>query len=365
MKNFIAVVSDVHFHSGRGVAKQVLEDEIFEAFSQVTESCLENGIEYLYILGDLFHVRAKIHTSVFNRVYDMFKEVTSKGLKIGLLSGNHDQTYNQDNKTSSIYSLQEISGVTLINWETFQHGKCNFVGIPYLNTKGEFASSLQEMTKYLQDGMINILFTHGVVSGSMIGNGYSFSKSTGVDAGLELFDKVFAGHVHIPQVLFNGKAIVTGSPLSHTKKDLSYPQIKGSPTNHDRGFWLINTDNGEQLLIPTVHTKFLSYSFTSKSEVESMLLNWNKRDFLFIKMDAPDMDSSDELVRSFTNDKIEWDFARPSKDIEIRLSVDIGASEEKIIEKFIDLKCEGFDKVLLNKIASELVEEYDLVKESK
>lgn len=364
MKNTIAVCSDIHFYSGNGNTKQVKEDEVFNVFNQITDSCIENEIEHLYILGDLFHVRGKIAVSTFNRVHDLFKEVTTKGLKIGLLSGNHDQCHNEDEKTTSIYSLQGIAGVSLINWKNFQHGNCNFVGIPYLNTKKEFSDSLEKMKQYLKEGMINILFTHGVVSGSMIGSGYSFSKSTGVDSGLGMFAQVWAGHVHVSQVLFDGRAVVTGSPLAHTKKDLSYPQLKDSPTNNNRGFWLLNTETGEFQIVPTTYTKFLSYSIKSKSELESILLNWDKKDFLFLSVDAEDVDNEDPLVKQFTNEKIDWDFVKPPKTTEIRLSAEMGASEEKIIENYIDLKCGGFDKELLLTMSNNLLEEYELLKDS-
>ncbi len=360
----IAITSDIHFHSGNGDTKQVSEDEIFNVFTEIAESCLYNEIKHLYILGDLFHVRGKIHTTTFNRVHDLLSELTSKGLQIGLLSGNHDQVHNDDEKTTSVYSLRTIPGVRLINWQNFQHGKCNFVGIPYVNTKREFSDSLESMKQYCRTDMVNVLFTHGVISGSMIGSGYSFSKSTGVDAGLESFDLVFAGHVHIPQVLFDGRAIVTGSPLCHTKKDQSFPQIKKSPTNNERGFWILNTENAGFQPVPTNYTKFLTYQVRSKLELHCILSEWNKKDFLFLNVDAEDISQEDEIVKNFINEKIEWDFAKPAKTTEIRLSVDMGESEEKIIENFIDLKSEGFDKTLLNKIAGEIIAEYDLMEQS-
>lgn len=359
----IAICSDIHFNSNRGTAKHVSEDEIFDAFNQIVDYCAGNKIEYLYVLGDLFHVRGKINISIFNRVYDLFREITFKGIKIGLLSGNHDQVFSEDEKTTSIYSLQEIPGVTLINWKNFQHGKCNFVGIPYVNTKKEFDDSLEKMKMYLKEDALNVLFAHGVVSGAMIGSGYSFSKSTGVDSGLGMYSLMCVGHIHIPQLLFNNRAVVTGSPLAHTKKDLSYPQLQDSPTNNKRGFWVMDTETGNLQLIPTTYTKFLSYSIKSRSELESTLLNWNKKDFLFLSVDAEDVANDDSLVKQFTNEKIEWDFVKPHKATEIRLSVDISSSEEKIIENYIDLKSEGFDKGLLNEIAAELVKEYDLLKE--
>jgi DNA repair exonuclease SbcCD nuclease subunit len=357
----ICITSDIHFHSGNGDTKQVSEDEIFEVFNQIVDYCVNHKIEHLYILGDLFHVRGKIHVSTFNRVHDLFKEVTAKGIKIGLLGGNHDQVYNEDEKTTSTYSLQEVTGVTLINWKNFQHGNCNFVGIPYLNTKTEFAKSLEEMKQYIKEGMVNILFTHGVVSGSMISSGYSFSKSTGVDAGLDVFDQVWAGHVHIPQTLFKDRAIVTGSPLTHTKKDQSFPQLKDSPTNNPRGFWILDTETGNYDQVFTNYTKFLTYQIESKKELESTLSSWNERDFLFLTVDATDIEQDDELVKLFTNDKIDWDFVKPPKTTEIRLVVEMGASEEEITKNYIDLKCEGFDKSLLNKFAEEIIGEYDLL----
>lgn len=359
----IAITSDIHFYSGRGNTKQVSEDEIFEVFNQIVQSCKEYNIKHLYILGDLFHVRGKIHTTTFNRVYDMFKEITASGIEIGLLSGNHDQVHNDDEKTTSIYSLQEIKGISLINWKNFQHENCNFVGIPYVNTKAEYLASLEKCQVFLQKNMTNILFTHGVISGSAIGSGYSFSKSLGVDAGLESFNLVLAGHVHIPQILFKNKAIVTGSPLAHTKKDLSFPQVKDSPTNNPRGFWIMDTETGELQLQPTVYNRFLKYNITSRNELDNILKNWNKRDFLFFTVDTPEIDTTDRLVTNYINDKIEWDFVCPTKDNEIRLDVDMGASEKEIVETFIDIKSEGYDKSLLLKIANELLEEYEILQE--
>jgi DNA repair exonuclease SbcCD nuclease subunit len=357
----IAICSDIHFHSNRGATKQIAEDEIFDVFNQIVNYCVKNNIDYLYVLGDLFHIRGKITVSIFNRVYDLFREITSKGIKIGLLSGNHDQVFSEDEKTTSIYSLQEITGVTLINWKNFQHGKCNFVGIPYVNTKKEFSDSLEKMKPYLKEDMINVLFTHGVVSGAMIGSGYSFSKSTGVDSGLGMYSRMCVGHIHIPQLLFDNRVVITGSPLTHTKKDLAFPQLKDSSTNNKRGFWIMNTETGGIELIPTEHTRFLKYNIGSKQELESILSNWNSRDFLFLTVNAEDVNNEDHLVKQFTNEKIDWDFVKPPKTNEIRLSVEIGTSEEKIIEKFIDLKCEGFDKELLMRMSADLLEEYDLM----
>jgi DNA repair exonuclease SbcCD nuclease subunit len=350
----IAICSDIHFHS---YSSYITTETVFNVFDQILTYCDSNGIEDLYILGDLFHVRGKIPVVVFNRVHALFKCATDQGIKLHLISGNHDQCFNEDLQTSSICSLAEIDGVDILNFESWELGKCKFVGIPYVNTNKEFMSYLDKYKESMSSDKINILFTHGMVKGAVVSSGYSFSHSTGVEEGLRFFDLAFVGHIHETQRLFDGKVIITGAPLCHSKKDMNGVQ---------RGFWVLDTNTIDLAFVPTKYPKFISNVLHSREELLKFLKDltpFNVQDFIFLTV-TEQIEDLEAILKPYNKYYIEVDVTAPIKRKEARLETSLADSEEAIVEKYIQKFGSDYNSDLLKHISTELFDDYSkMIKE--
>lgn len=352
MSEKILFTADLHFHNYKNASKRITMDNILDVIDQAVEYCLKNNIKRICILGDLFHIRGKIIVSVFNRVHDKLEEVAKKGIKISLLSGNHDHVYNEAEKTSAVYSLQKIEGVELLDWEQFTIGNCDFVAVPYISKRSNFESALGDYAR--GKSKYRILLTHGLIRGSMVGGGRVLDMGLD-DKTFDDFDKVLSGHVHHPQKLCKGKVCMLGSPLCHDKKDMN---------SEDRGFWVLDCESASLDFVPTTYSRFVGFSVKSFEEIEENLATVNKGDFIYLSI-SESIDDLDKLLVKFKDYNIEYSFTYEEKPQLQRLDTSLEDSEEKIVQDYIDKYGEDFDKSFLTEIATELIEEYSVLEAQK
>lgn len=146
------VVSDVHFHAWDfgsyinpdGVNSR-LQDTINE-FRRAANVLDEQGGKDIVITGDLFHTRGEIKPSVYNPVYDMFKDLSERGFNVHAIPGNHDlETEETTEEGCTFKSFGGLAGFK-IHYKT--HGYTNFttkekfIFIPWTEY---FASSLDQV----------------------------------------------------------------------------------------------------------------------------------------------------------------------------------------------------------------------------
>ncbi len=349
MATKILLTADLHCHNYKDLNSRVSLPQIFDVLDQGVEYCLENDIEKFWILGDLFHIRGKIIVPVFNKVHDKLVEITKRGISIGILSGNHDHVYNEDSGTSSIYTLQKIKGVEILDWQRTTIGKCDFLGIPYVYPQSRYPDTLVEHSfEATSSKHKKVLLTHGLLTGSVVGGGRTLTSKLDADA-FDAFDLVFSGHVHHPQKLFGDKALMLGAPLCHDKKDLNC---------EDRGFWEFNCDTLETLFIPTTHPKFLSFVVASEKDIEKVFKKISQDDFAFITV-SEKIENFNSIRKKYSSYKVDWEFSfNRGERAAARLATSSANTEEEIISDYIAKYGEDLSVSALNKYTTELLHEY-------
>ena len=354
MSNKVLFTADLHCHNYKDLSSRVSLDQIFDVLDQGVEYCLENDIDKLWILGDLFHIRGKIVVSVFNKVHDKLIEITKKGINIGILSGNHDHVYNEDSKTSSIYTLHKIKGVDILDWQKITIGKCEFLGIPYVYPASRYPDALEEHSfESSSSKNKKVLLTHGLLKGSVVGGGRTLTSNLDAEA-FDCFDLVFSGHVHHPQKLFGDKALMLGAPLCHDKKDLNC---------EERGFWEFDCDSAEVTFVPTIYPKFQSFAVSSEADIKKIFKKVSTEDFIFITV-LQKIEGFNDIRKQYASYKVDWELSHDRREKAVaRLSTTSANTEEEIVSDYIDKYIEevGLNPKVLHKYADELLHEYRIL----
>lgn len=352
--SLVAITSDLHLHKYKDENNHISFDTIIDVIYQMLESCTEEGVETLIIAGDLFHIRGKINSVVFNRVYDLFKEIVSDyGMSVFLLSGNHDHTFDETGNTSSIYSLQEIQGVSVVDFKRVVVGKCEITFIPYLEPVSRITEEVAKFTRNKKNKKLyKILITHGVVKDSVLPTGKIFEK--GIDSSLlDYYDYVVAGHIHHPQKLYGDRVWIPGAPLCHNKKDI---RSKG------RGFLIFDTENINFIRIPTIHPRFILKRITNKKQLKTVIKKVKERDYLYLIIEE-EIEDVENILKKRTG-FVECDFVYNKESTEKRLSVSLCDTEEDIVNDYINKYCDTLDVKRLKKISKQLFSEYNLLVEN-
>ncbi len=176
-----------------------------KVFKKIIEYIKQNGIEYLFISGDLYEHKY-IKQSTIEYINNLFKEIPET--KIFIAAGNHDPKvknsyYNKFNWNENV----KIFGSTIEKIETedaniygysFDDFYCNNCGIEDISVE--------------QNGKPNILVIHGNLDGTKKDEKpYNpISKKLLLEKG---FDYVALGHIHKPDY-GNKKIVYPGSTVS-------------------------------------------------------------------------------------------------------------------------------------------------------
>lgn len=346
----IAITADIHGHKYADEKNHISFDTIICVLYQIFQHCYDNNITTLIIAGDLFHIRGKIHSFVFNRIYDIFKEATENGLKIVIVSGNHDHTFNEDAQTSSIYSLKEIKGVRIADFERFTIENCEITCVPYIETQQDFDEAILEFD-HEENDLKKILITHGIVKDAVLNNGRAFDKGIGGSL-FSYYDRVVVGHIHHPQELRKGKLWIPGAPLCHNKKDVG---------SLNRGFSILNTKTGKMSRVETDHPQFVMERVKSKKKLLKVFSSTKDTDFLYLQI-LTRIPGIEKILKD-REGFVEYEFCYEGAKKEKRLDATLGDSEPEIVGDYIKKYAGDLNNKLLQKLSDKLFEEYETVNE--
>lgn len=204
------IISDTHNHgwsafasvNERGVNTRLQQtlDETYRAGMAV----LEAGGDTLYHGGDLFHVRGSIAPSVLNPTKDLYRSLIAKGLKIVLLTGNHDLEGRDTSRIGSAVTALEDVGCQVVS--TLASGlmvRDKVVLIPWIQDVEELKRAIQEAAAADPVGVADCdLIIHAPVDGVIPGlpdHGLSYKW-----LGEQGFRRVFSGHYHHHKDFGNG-----------------------------------------------------------------------------------------------------------------------------------------------------------------
>lgn len=203
------IISDTHNHGWSAFAStnekgvntrlQMTLDETKRAGMTV----LEAGGDTLYHAGDLFHVRGSIAPSVLNPTKDLYKELIQMGLKIKLLTGNHDLEGRDTSRIGSAVTALEDVGCEVVS--TVQRGldvSPNVVMLPWIQDVEELKKAIQDAAASDVNPSEVDLIIHAPVDGVIPGlpdHGLSYMWLGKVG-----FRRVFSGHYHHHKDFGNG-----------------------------------------------------------------------------------------------------------------------------------------------------------------
>lgn len=204
------IISDTHNHGWSAFASvnehgintrlQYTLDETYRAGMAV----LEAGGDTLYHGGDLFHVRGSIAPSVLNPTKDLYKKLIAKGLKIVLLTGNHDLEGRDTTRIGSAVTALEDVGCKVVS--TNLSGLIadgNVIMVPWIQDIDELKSAIETAARSDVKGCDDLdLIIHAPVDGVIPGlpdHGLSYKWLGEVG-----FRRVFSGHYHHHKDFGNG-----------------------------------------------------------------------------------------------------------------------------------------------------------------
>jgi DNA repair exonuclease SbcCD nuclease subunit len=168
---------------------------------------LENNIDYVFILGDIFDRASNIKNEAFIPLFLKLYEMKGKGVKFLFIVGNHDQFLTDG---SSIVETFAPLGIVIKE-------KTHSSAIPGLEDKDWFFMPYTKKQEELPEAG-DVLFTHLSIANFSFDNAYHATEKHAFPTKLfENFSKTFLGHFHRHQV--QGNIIYAGSPIQLTRSE--------------------------------------------------------------------------------------------------------------------------------------------------
>lgn len=262
-----AIVTDTHF--GFEKNSELLLNNILRFFTeQFIPYLLENKIDTIFILGDLFDNRTSINAKVHDAVYELFNK-NLKYFDIYIILGNHDIYYNSTTEVHSLKFLNKFKNIHVIDKpEVLIFDDHKFLMVPWLVNQKDIINILKEYKADVLMGHFDIV-------------GFNFNKKVLSKNGLpinyflNLFDLVFSGHFHTRTVKNIGdtEIVYVGSPY----------QMNRGCADEERGFIILDTKLLKyKFFSNNIASKFITINYPERF-TEEMIKN-NRVD-VYIKYD--------------------------------------------------------------------------------
>lgn len=304
--------SDITIHETLTLNSRLFN--ILSGLSDLRDYCVNHHIKLCLCLGDIFHTRGAVDTTVFNTVYRIFESFYQAGIEVIMIAGNHDQATSMIYSENSLYPFgminQVVSQPTLIPYSDGSD-VINFVCLPYSKDKEMILSNLKEMIKQTEgdkkNGIPRVLLAHLGLSGGLVGSGnYVMSDEYNLmELSATKFKYCIFGHYHKPQVL-EYNSIYTGSPLQNTFND----------EGDEHGFWIIDTSKRwDMQLVPLLYPKFITVNKNNVSDLSTDDLAYS---YLRVQASAKDAEKIMDTLNDASGDLV---LDKPLSDI-IRLEVE-------------------------------------------
>lgn len=199
------IISDLHFHDWSAFSSTDAEGintrlaALIKEVRRVGDAVLKAGGYHLFVAGDVFHVRGKVSPLVLNPVKDLFRELRGKGLRVHILSGNHDLEGKHSTRLSSaITALEEVVETVVSHDVEYVKVKDDGPGQEEVVALVPWIEDLEELKNVLMsvDSMrASDLIIHAPVNGVIKGLPETGLDPKWLQEELE-FRNVFSGHYH-------------------------------------------------------------------------------------------------------------------------------------------------------------------------
>lgn len=306
-----AIISDVHLHNWsayshpnkRGINNRL--QQILDGIEQTATELLKAGGVDLIITGDLFHSRGNIKPSVFNPAFELFQDLSARGIRVHALPGNHDlEGKHSERLSNSVLALSAIPEFYVYNEPTIVDEE--FLFIPWYDNHKEVLNLATKGTKLFPN---LTLFIHVGLSGVLKGNvGHTLDPAELEKLGVKY---VFSGHFH-NHVGFNSRVYSVGALTHQTWGDV----------DSLAGFLIVTKDKVKH--IETAAPKFVDWN---KSHAGRHVCNNNYIRIKDVELTESEAEDFIKTYMSYGALAIQDQSTRPSiikKKTETRVSLEFG-----------------------------------------
>lgn len=296
-----SIFSDAHCHNWSqfsSVNSDGLNTRLVDILNEIKSAAANvkaRGGDTLYCAGDLFHIRGSVSPDVLNPLIDVIEELGLDGIKLRILTGNHDlKSRDSEALSSACEALRTLANVEVVSKPTiFWDDKVAMV--PWYDAVDDIRKNIHVLKDGLEDGTVDssmpaqdisewTLIIHAPVNGVLVGipdHGF-WAKELEVLG----FKYVFSGHYHAHKQ-FPGNVFSVGATTHQTWNDV------GTLAGH-----LIVNDTGVEH-IESKAPKFLDYDLTWDAGAASEAVDGN---FVRVVMGAAteeDVDFIRETIMDF------------------------------------------------------------------
>jgi exonuclease SbcD len=344
------ITADVHF----GLPGKL--DDTLWAMRTIHAYALENNIDVIIILGDLFHDRTSINIGVLNEVYKFFETTKKMGQQWIVFPGNHDMFLKNSWDIHSLVPLKDH--VTVIEEpKLLMLDDHRFWVLPFVHYESAYLKILSNIEDFHQDG--DVLLTHIGVNNAKLNECFLVKHWSSVQFEESKFDRVFAGHFHChQQVTGRGNVWYPGSPIPYRfdegavthgfieydldSRDVKFIDIRGlklAPGSAPDYITILEEDVGEAIDLEGNHIRVLLDKDYSRDDLQAMREGLLNSGALSVKM-VRTKDSSIEPVQANSTSRYD--------------------TPQKLFEKWLEHdQPDGYDVDLLRRLNQEIVSEVD------
>jgi len=229
----VAFLSDLHFGVRNG-STEWLEIQLSYIRNFFIPTIRLHKVERLIISGDVFDNRQSINIYIYNKVLDLFIELTKEFKDIHIIVGNHDINNKTTNNINSVNLLRLINNVHVYTEPNIVD---DFVFMPWANHQEHILLQGIKPEKYL--------VMHTDIKS------LHFNKFAKINDGVDIntlsdYKYVFNGHIHYTQEL--GNIVMLGSPYHLSRNDL----------DNKKYIYILDTSNDKLLKIENTYSpKFI------------------------------------------------------------------------------------------------------------
>lgn len=327
----ILCFSDLHAHNYREFDEKTdftgskRLDNILETLEYIKVYCVKKDINTILFAGDLFHVRAKVDTVVFNSIYDKMKEISDEGIAIIAIPGNHDDKDNSDLPQHSLHAFNDIKNMKVVD-------KLDTISLDteHSVTCVRYSKNTQMIKDFINNinpeqlGKKPILLGHLGIDGGYVGKGsYPMAEAFSVeDLRPDLFNFIILGHFHRAQILGGYQHVYyTGAPIQHSFSD----------EGENKGFYIIDTDKGNKEFVPIDNPKFITV--TSEYSKEELQEHANKGNYIRAYLREDEVQDFINIVPQNLKYKIHIEKVYQK---DTRVDVKVGMDFKEIVTKYAE-----------------------------
>lgn len=333
----IAVFGDLHAHNFKEFDRKTDRtgsqrlDNIVDTLVYIRDYCVAKQVRYVLFGGDMFHIRSRVNTIVYNAIYDTLKTFHEHGLEIIGIAGNHDQHDNSDVPPHSLHAFNDLEGVTIygdldIHPVNERSEIVDIYCVPYSKnaqrTKDWLAES--ESIPNPNGNVSRVCLFHLGISGAFVGKGsYPMADAFNPeDLRPDFFKYIIGGHFHRRQPIKDyPHFLYCGAPIQHSFSD----------EGEDKGFYVIDTDKRYDVdFVPIPNPRFITMN---AHDVANEDMEQIANEGHYIRLQVTEKELPIALSYLPTNLQYKVNLQREYKE-QTRVDVKIGMSFEEIISKY-------------------------------